>query len=96
MPRMDITTMLAPPEPEPDSEMAWAVDIPMGKQTYRYEFLVSGTARIYKTLTATDPAYTIKDGICSCPAAMHSKACKHIKPVVGFMPVRVDNEGPGA
>lgn len=98
MPRMDITALRDEVEDLPeDTVMAWMVDIPVGpKQTYRYEFLVNGTARIYKSVSQTHHSYEVKDGICSCPAAYHSKACKHVKPIVGFLASRVDTSAPDA
>jgi hypothetical protein len=85
---MDITE--APDTPVEGSTLAWVVDVPMGKgQVYRYELMVDGRARIYKSPLASEPSYDIVDGICSCPAGYHSKECKHIKPIIGFRGARV-------
>ena len=87
MPRMDITE--APDAPLEDAEMCWVVDVPMGKgQVYRYELMLDGRARVYKSPLAAQPSYDIVSGICSCPAGYHSKECKHKKPIIGFRGAR--------
>lgn len=80
MPRMSITKV---PEFASDGGLlVWSILVPMGKNVvYRYELFPGGRALVYKSPTAPEPAYEIIDGICSCPAAYHSKECKHIRPL---------------
>ena len=76
MPRMDITEA-----PEIATSSKWVVIVQDKKSTYRYELLDSGVANVFKSVDDLTPKYQIKDGICSCPAAYHSKVCKHVKTV---------------
>lgn len=75
MPRVDIAD-------EPASEGSkWVVYVKEGKSEYWYHLLDNGVAHVFKSSDALTPAYDIRDGICSCKAALHSKVCKHVKTV---------------
>lgn len=80
MPRVDISEL---PDLEEPSGGRWMVGpVKLGKSDYWFELLDSGVARVRKSPDALTPAtYEIQDGICSCPAALHSKVCKHVKTV---------------
>ena len=75
MPRMDIQ------DAGPETQNKWVVIVKDGKSTYWYHLLDNGEAHVLKSEDALTPTYIIKDCICSCPAAFHSKLCKHIKTV---------------
>lgn len=85
MPRVNIADM-----PEAVTGHKWVVDIPVGsgkkQAVYRYELLMNGTARVFKSPEDRTPAYEIIEGRCSCPAAMHGRGCKHVTPISGFLP----------
>lgn len=73
MPRSDLST-------QPSSVGGkWVVHVKDGKSQYWYHLLDNGVALVMKSADALTPAYEIRDGICSCPAAIHSKLCKHVK-----------------
>ena len=76
MPRIDIQDI-----PDMAVDHQWVVIVKDKKATYKYLLLDSGIAHVFKSEDAIEPAYEIKDGICSCPAAYHSKLCKHVKTV---------------
>lgn len=76
MPRFDITDDVFPAK-----SSKWVVFVSSGKTNYRYELLDGGTVNVFKLEDALTPTYVIKRGICSCPAAMHGKRCKHVSTV---------------
>lgn len=76
MPRVDLSTAVFPA-----NASKWVVRVSNGKANYRYELLDGGTVNVFKSEDALTPTYVIKRGICSCPAAMHGKRCKHVSTV---------------
>ena len=60
------------------SSVIWKLEILEKKANYQYWLHIDGKVEVFKD-GASEPTYTVENGLCSCRAASHGRACKHVK-----------------